>query len=320
MGFNKKRILKRNKAPLFREVEQGQTFYRKVHDHIHTMVKANPTQAVMFDDAPASMRGQPTPSGTSTPRSRCSPRSRSRPTARLIPKTSRHRAKTYEPTRPLWLRLLRQFIRAVDGDTLGRARPRPQDVPQVLHPPLLGRYPEHNRRAQRKAGLAVTGCVDALMARYIEECDSTAHDGRLFIHHELRQVRQPRHGGRVPAWFKISLNRWLMEQGLAKRYGQGLGRTPAHPGHELGRERALPHQRRRLPADHRGHGPPGSDSASPRSSPTCAHRRKGLRRHRVLMRRSAQRGTGVRKPAQTAANQRNKRRKPAHLSSLYSSR
>ena len=45
----------------FGKIAQGQTFYRKVFDHIHIMVKANDKVAVMKDDVPASMRGEQTP-------------------------------------------------------------------------------------------------------------------------------------------------------------------------------------------------------------------------------------------------------------------
>jgi hypothetical protein len=54
-------IKDRTYSPTFGEIQPGETFFRKVVDHIHTMVKANPTQAVMAEDAPKSMRGEPTP-------------------------------------------------------------------------------------------------------------------------------------------------------------------------------------------------------------------------------------------------------------------
>jgi molybdopterin-binding protein len=48
-------------SKLFREIDPGSTFYRKVGHHVVVMVKANDDVAVLVDDAPDSMRGLPTP-------------------------------------------------------------------------------------------------------------------------------------------------------------------------------------------------------------------------------------------------------------------
>lgn len=54
-------IKDRSISPYFGDIYPGETFFRKVINHVHTMVKANATQAVMAADAPKSMRGEPTP-------------------------------------------------------------------------------------------------------------------------------------------------------------------------------------------------------------------------------------------------------------------
>ena len=50
----------KTKARDFSEIPGGSTFYRKVGGCIAVMVKANDEQAVLVEDAPASMQGLPT--------------------------------------------------------------------------------------------------------------------------------------------------------------------------------------------------------------------------------------------------------------------
>lgn len=51
----------KSKSKPFSSFRLGHTFYRKVGGSVFKMVKASDTEAVMYDDAPASMKGRPTP-------------------------------------------------------------------------------------------------------------------------------------------------------------------------------------------------------------------------------------------------------------------
>ena len=57
----RQRVEDRSLARTFAEIQPGETFFRKAGRVIWTMVKANESQAVMAEDAPRSMRGEPTP-------------------------------------------------------------------------------------------------------------------------------------------------------------------------------------------------------------------------------------------------------------------